>query len=121
MYINNSDVSRSGNSTAQAETPGAANGTSDVNFFNALMDPTEKPRLAIAPSMSSNLFDMSFADPATLAGRISRGMRDAGLNKKTKEVHALPESLGLANLNVVAAVKAASLLAKGVDKVATMG
>jgi hypothetical protein len=121
MYLTNEELQASGSISSQVESPAAFIGTSDVNFFNAQMNPTWQPDRAIGASAPGNLFIVGFPDSAAAAKRIKRGVRDTMLNKQTKEAHALPESLAAANLDVVARVKILGLLVKGVDKIATMG
>lgn len=119
MYINNADRLEREPSGTQAESSSAFNDTSDINFFNAQMSISTGPNKSISPSMPSNLLNLSI--PESAAGRVKRGMRDRLQNKQTKEAHALPQSLALANLEVVGRVKMLGMLVKGVDKIATMG
>ncbi|MCF5721591.1 hypothetical protein [Pseudomonas syringae] len=121
MYINNAGFSESVPLASQAQTPADINGTSDINFFNAHMNPTSQSANKIAPSMTTNQFNVGALESTAVAKRVKRGMRDTLLSKQTKEAHALPESLAAANLDVVARVKMLGLLVKGVDKIATMG
>lgn len=121
MYITHTGLAENGTIATQAQSPAANNGTSDINFFNAQMNPIGQSVSAVQPSMASNLFNMGAPESGAAAKRVKRGLRDTLLNKQTKEAHALPESLAAANLDVVARVKMLGLLVKGVDKIATMG
>lgn len=120
MYITHTGLAENGAIATQAQAPAANNGTSDINFFNAQLNPSGQQVNGVAPSMATNLFNVGATESAA-ARRVKRGMRDTMLNKQTKEAHALPESLAAANLDVVARVKMLGLLVKGVDKIATMG
>lgn len=121
MNIINTGFSENGPLATQAQTPAAMNGTSDINFFNAQLSPTGQSGNGAAPSMTSNLFAVGSTESTATSKRLKRGIRDTMLNKQTKEVHALPESLANANLSVVLQVKVAGLLVKGIDKISTMG
>ncbi|MBC2409468.1 hypothetical protein HF257_25975 [Pseudomonas sp. WS 5106] len=121
MNITNEGLPTSESSFTQAESSVAVNGTSDINFFSAQLNPTGQPNKEIRPAVSGNLFNIGAPESAAADKRVKRGVRDMMLNKRTQEAHALPESLAAANLNVVTRVKLLSLLVKGVDKIATMG
>ena len=121
MYITHTGLAETTTVATQAQSPAAYSGTSDINFFNAQMNPSSHSGNGVAPPVATNLFNVSASESAGAAKRVKRGMRDTLLNKQTKEAHALPESLAAANLEVVARVKMLGLLVKGVDKIATLG
>ncbi len=119
MYIYNADRLAPESSGTRADSPAAFNETSDINFFNAQLNLTAEPAKRVSPAAPSNLLNLSI--PESAAGRVKRGMRDRLQDKQTKDAHALPQSLALANLEVVGRVKMLGMLVKGVDKIATMG
>lgn len=121
MYINNTALSENDTFTPQPLMPAAVGGTSDINFFNAQLSTTGQTGNGVASAKATALFSLDAPESIAANKRAKRGMRDTLLNKQTKEAHALPESLANANLDVVARVKVVGLLAKGVDKISTMG
>lgn len=121
MYISNAGFPETGSIASQGETPAAINGASDVNFFNAQLNPIGQHGKPPQPSTTANPLAIGAPDATVAYKRVKRGMRDTLLNKQTKDAHALPEALAAANLDVVARVKVLGSLVKGVDKISTMG
>lgn len=118
MYISDADHLENSSIGTQAESPAVFNKTSDINFFNAHLNLTAQPSRKIGPAMPSTLFNLGASE--STARRVKRGMRDRLRNKQTKEAHALPESLAVANFEVVSQVKVLGMLVKGLDKVSNM-
>ncbi|WP_411381249.1 hypothetical protein [Pseudomonas sp. MPB26] len=118
MYIDDAERVQKRSGDAQAESPAAFNEISDVDFFNAQLDPTAGHYKRIAPSMPDNLFNLSVSESPFR--RVKRGVDDRLRNKQTEDSMALPHSLALANFAVVSRVKVLGTLVKGIDKISNM-
>ncbi|NWB53563.1 hypothetical protein [Pseudomonas sp. F8002] len=118
MYINDAERVQKRSWDVPAESPTAFNGTSDMNFFNAQLDHSAAHYKRISPSMPDNLFNLNA--PKSSFERVKKGMDDMLRNKQTEASHALPQSLALANFEVVAPVKVCGMLVKGLDKISNL-
>ncbi|MFL1500657.1 hypothetical protein ACI77J_08975 [Pseudomonas sp. O64] len=121
MYITNKGFAVNENITPQAEMPAAINRTSDINFFNAQVSQTEHSGKGIVPAMASPSFSWGSTESATLSRRVSKAFRDASQNKKTTEANEFPQLLAEAHIELTSRVKVISALAKGIDKISSMG
>ena len=70
------------------------------------------------PLLPGDLFNPS--TPKSALGRAKRGVNDRIQNKETKEAHALPHSLGLANFELVLPIKVIGMGVKCVDKISSL-
>lgn len=114
MYIYNADRLARESSGTRADSPAAFNETSDINFFNAQLNPTAESNKSTGPLLP----DLS--TPNSALGRAKRGVSDRLQNKETKEAHALPHSLGLANFELVLPIKVIGMGVKCVDKISSL-
>ncbi|MFN3355005.1 MAG: hypothetical protein ACK418_03155 [Pseudomonas sp.] len=106
---------------AQADMPNANNAVSDINFFNAQLNPTEQFGNGIAPVTAPAASPWDATESQTLSRRVSKGFRDASQNKKTKDANEFPQALAEAHIEVMSRVKVIGAVAKGVDKISNLG
>lgn len=121
MYIPPPGQSENSSILSQSEAPGAINRASDINFFNAQLSQAEQPVKGIVPAVASPTQSWDATASDTLSRRVSKGFRDASLNKKTKDANEFPQSLAEAHIDVMSRVKVIGAVAKGVDKISSMG
>ena len=121
MYITTPGQSENSSTLPQAEAPGAINRASDINFFNAQLSQAEQPVKGIVPAVASPAQSWDATASDTLSRRVTKGFRDASLNKKTKDANEFPQALAEAHIDVMSRVKVIGAVAKGVDKISSMG
>ncbi len=121
MYITDAEIPVNRNITPQADAPAGINRTSDINFFNAQLSQTDHPAKGSAPAIASPSSSWDSTESASLSRRVSKGFRDASLSKRTKDANEFPQSLAEAHMDVMSRVKVIGALAKGVDKISSMG
>ncbi|OIN48842.1 hypothetical protein BLL37_26235 [Pseudomonas azotoformans] len=118
MYIDDAERVKIGSRGVLAESPAAFDEIADMNFFNAQLDHSAELFKSTPPVIPVSLFNLSASESSFK--RVKKGMDDTLRNKQTKESYALPQSLALANFEVVSRVKVLGMLVKGVDKISNL-
>lgn len=123
MYITHTGRPENPNAsmTPQADTPAGINRASDIHFFNTQMGQGEPSGKSIAAATASPMSSWDATDSDALSRRVSKGFRDASQNKKTKDANEFPQTLAEAHIDVMSRVKVIGAVAKGVDKISSMG
>ncbi|PQZ86622.1 MULTISPECIES: hypothetical protein [Pseudomonas] len=119
MYITHAELLKKRSNAEDVESPAAFNDTTDSNFFSAQLNLTAENYKKTSPSTADNSFNLGV--PESSFRRVRRGIDDRLRNKSTKESNALPQTLALANFEVVSRVKVLGMLVKGIDKVSNLG
>ncbi|OIN49355.1 hypothetical protein [Pseudomonas costantinii] len=121
MIITHEKFTTNGITSSAAEKPVESNQSSDMNFFHAEMSrasPLDRGSMSAVASPG----DFQFArESAKIAGRLSKGFRDASQMKGAWESGKFPQLLAEAHVDAIANVKVIGAIAKACDKISSMG